>query len=66
MISKHPQNINHLADMLSENKHQNSQYMRIVSVLKHLRDTGAISLKEYNKAKDYYARLTGADIVIAN
>ena len=52
--------------MLSENKHQNSQYMRIVSVLKHFRDTGAISLKEYNKAKDYYARLTGADIVIAN
>lgn len=40
--------------------------MRIVSILKHLRDTGAITLKEYNKAKDYYARLTGADIVIAN
>lgn len=51
--------------MLAENKTKSANYLRIISMLKLLRDNGEITAKEYNRAKQYYKKLTGADIVIA-
>jgi len=52
--------------MLAENKTKNANYLRVISILKSLRDSGDISWKEYSRAKAYYKKLTGADIVIAD
>ena len=38
----------------------------ILAVLKALRERGYINDKEYARAKKYYRKLTGADIVIAD
>lgn len=54
------------AEMLAENKTKNANYLRVISILKSLRDSGDISWKEYSRAKAYYKKLTGADIVIAD
>lgn len=50
--------------MLAENKTKNANFLRLVSVLKQLLDSGDITAKEYDHAKKYYKKLTGADIVI--
>lgn len=52
--------------MLAEKQTKSANYIRIVSVLKCLRDSGKISLKEYSRAKSFYKKMTGADIVIAD
>lgn len=52
--------------MIAEKKTKCANYIRIVSILKSLRDKGKITPEEYGRAKDYYRNLTGADIVIAD
>ena len=52
--------------MISEKQTKSANFIRIVAVLKELRSAGKISEKEYTKAKKYYRKLTGADIVIAD
>lgn len=52
--------------MLAEKQTKSANYLRIIAILKSLRDEGKISPKEYGKAKKYYKNLTGADIVVAD
>ena len=50
--------------MLTECQTKSANYLRIIAVLQGLRDTNVISEAEYQKAKQYYKRLTGADIIV--
>ena len=50
--------------MLSETQTKSANYIRIIAVLKVLHESGYINDKEYSRAKKYYRKLTGADIVI--
>lgn len=52
--------------MVAENQKKSANYLRIVAVLRSLLANGTISQKEYGRAKKYYKKLTGADIVIAD
>lgn len=52
--------------MLSEKQAKSANYLCILSVLRGMKEDGAISEKEYRRAKQYYRKLTGADIVIAD
>ena len=52
--------------MIVEKQTKCANYIRIVAILKNLRDTGKISPKEYGRSKNYYRNLTGADIVISD
>ena len=52
--------------MIAEKTKQNANFIQIVTVLRSLLSAGHITPKEYNKAKNYYQKLTGADIVIAD
>ena len=52
--------------MKSECVTKSVNYLRIVAVLKSLLEDGTISRKEYNRAKEYYRRATGADLVISD
>ncbi len=52
--------------MIAENKTKNANFIRMVNILRSLREDGTITQGEYNRAKKYYKKLTGADIVIAN
>ena len=48
--------------MIAEKTKQNANYFRIVTILRSLLNSGEISKNEYNRAKAYYKKLTGADI----
>ncbi len=50
--------------MLCQNCSNNINYLRIVVILRKLRDCGMITEKEFKRAKDYYAKVTGADIAV--
>lgn len=52
--------------MIAENTTKNINFVRIVYVLKYMRDGGHITASEYDRAKTYYSKLTGADIIIAD
>lgn len=52
--------------MVAEKQTKSANYLRIVSMLRHLLSNGKITEKEYGRAKRYYKQLTGADIVIAD
>lgn len=52
--------------MVAEKQTKSANYLRIVSMLRHLLDIGKINEQEYGRAKKYYKQLTGADIVIAD
>ena len=52
--------------MIAEKQTKCANYIRIIAILKNLRDIGKISPKEYGRAITYYRNLTGADIVIAD
>ena len=52
--------------MKSESVTKSANYLRIVCVLKSLLADGIISQKEYCRAKDYYQKLTGSDLIIAD
>ena len=52
--------------MIAEKRTKNANYLRIVSILKMMRDNQTITVKEYDRAKKYYSDLTGADLIIVN
>lgn len=52
--------------MKAEKQTKSANFIRIIAILRCLRDQGKISPKEYGRAKNYYKNLTGADIVIAD
>jgi len=52
--------------MIAENKTKNANFLRLLHILRSLREDGTITKDEYTRAKNYYKKLTGADIVIAN
>ncbi len=52
--------------MLSEKQSKSANYLCILSVLRGMRASGTISAKEYARAKKYYRKLTGADIVLVD
>lgn len=52
--------------MIAENKTKNANFLRVIGILRSLLADGTITLAEYNRAKKYYKKLTGADIMIAN
>ena len=51
-------------NMTVENKTKSANYLNIIAVLQQLKNKGCINEKEYARAKQYYKKLTGADIVI--
>jgi hypothetical protein len=52
--------------MLSQKNTKNANYLCIVCVLKEMLAGGSITAKEYHRAKQYYQKLNGADIVLAD
>jgi len=52
--------------MRSESATKSANYLRIVAVLRSLLADGIITRKEYNRAKEYYRKVTGSDLVIAD
>jgi len=50
--------------MLAENHTKNANFIRIITILRSMRDCGSITTKEYANAKRYYQKLTGADIIL--
>lgn len=52
--------------MVTDTLHKSATYLRIVSVLRAVNDKGLITAEEYARAKQYYKKLTGADLVITN
>ena len=51
--------------MIAEKTKQNANYFRIVTILRSLLRSGEINKTEYSRAKKFYRKLTGADMVIA-
>ena len=51
--------------MQTESQNQNIRYYHIVTTLRALLKSGAITKAEYERAKKYYANLTGASLIIA-
>ena len=52
--------------MLSNKNTKNANFRFIVDMLKNLLPQELITEKEYARAKKYYMKLTGADIVLAH
>ena len=52
--------------MLSNKNTKNANFLFIVDMLKDLLAQRLITEKEYARAKIYYMKLTGADIVLAH
>ncbi len=52
--------------MLCEKNKNNVNFLRIVVILRKLRDCGLITTVEYKRAKDYYEKVTGADMIICD
>lgn len=52
--------------MITENQAQSANFLRIIAVLKELREQKKITEKEYYKAKSFYRTLTGADIAVVD
>lgn len=50
--------------MISVKNRNNVNYVRIVTILRHLRFSGLISESEFKRAKEYYKKVTGADISV--
>ena len=50
--------------MLTEKQKNGANHIRLVAVLRKLRAEQRISEKEYYRAKTYYQKMTGADVVI--
>ena len=44
--------------MVAENTTKNANFIRIVMMLRNLRDNGSITEREYLRAKKYYLKLT--------
>lgn len=52
--------------MITETEKKSANFLRIITVLRSLRNDGTITEKEYLRAKKYYQNLTGADLMIAD
>lgn len=52
--------------MVTDTLHKSATYLRIVSMLSSVRDKGLITAEEYDRAKQYYKKLTGADLIITS
>lgn len=52
--------------MISEKQNKSANYLCIVNLLQTMKLDGTITEKEYLRAKSFYRKLTGADIVIAD
>ena len=52
--------------MITMSQTKSANYLFIVAVLKSMREGGVITLAEYERAKRYYQKLTGSDLVIAD
>ena len=52
--------------MITACQSSSANFLRIIVILQRLRDQGVITEIEYQRAKQYYKRLTGADIVVLN
>ena len=52
--------------MLSNKDTKNASFLFIVDMLKDLLTQELITEKEYARAKKYYMKITGADIVLAH
>ena len=52
--------------MIAVSQTKSANYLFIVAVLKSIREGGVITLAEYERAKRYYRKLTGSDLVIAD
>lgn len=52
--------------MVTETQTKSANYLRIIAVLRSLKESGTINEKEYVRAKKYYKKLTGADICVAD
>ena len=51
--------------MIAEKTTKNANFIRILTILRNLRNGGSITEQEYSRAKKYYQKLTGADIVLS-
>lgn len=52
--------------MIAVSQTKSANYLFIVAVLKAMREGGVITQAEYERAKRYYQKLTGSDLVIAD
>ena len=52
--------------MISEKQTKSANYLCIVNVLRTMKHDGTITEKEYLRAKNFYRKLTGADVVVAD
>lgn len=52
--------------MIAMSQTKSANYLFIVAVLKSMRANGVITPGEYEKAKRYYKRLTGSDLIITD
>ena len=52
--------------MVSEKASKNAGFIQIVITLITLKEKGIINSEEYENAREYYYRLTGADISLAD
>lgn len=52
--------------MIAMSQTKSANYLFIVAVLKSMLEDGVITPGEYERAKRYYQRLTGSDLVIAD
>lgn len=52
--------------MITMSQTKSANYLFIVAVLKSMREGGVITLTEYERAKRYYQKLIGSDLVIAD
>lgn len=50
--------------MLSQKNTKNANFLFIVEMLQELLAMEVINDKEYSRAKKYYMKLTGADIIV--
>ena len=50
--------------MLAVHSQKNANYLHILGGLRYLRDEKLISEAQYLRAKNYYRKLTGADITV--
>ena len=52
--------------LVTEKRTKNLSFLRMVGVLRKLREQKVITEAEYRRAKKYYQRLMGADIAIVD
>ena len=52
--------------MIAVSQAKSGNYLFIVAVRKSMRDGGVITPAEYGRARRYYQKLSGSDLVIAD